>query len=303
MSSENKIENIFIIGGTGNIGSTVVRVLIKNQINVTLLARSIEKVNKLFENEKDIENIKIIESNYKDIEKIKNNIDNNKYDRLFLLTTEEMADDTDYIIELAKIFYESCCKQIVFISSLGITFPYRTYNIGYKLRIIEDGILNEADKRKKYFVALRPGQFFSNQLWTSNVIKNESIIFSSGDSETKATWIDTDDIANFATNILLDDIEKHECFVYELGSEVLTHKQRAILFSNILNCEIKFVKYDIKKMYDSLIKIGFSHVNAYNLSEIMTRDVDNFTPGIELILGRKPKTMKTWIEENKDKFM
>lgn len=118
-------ERVFIIGGTGNIGTKVVQDLLDNDPAVTLYARTPSNVDSLFPANKGLVNV--VQGEYSDLSPFKAGIKG--HTRLFLLIT-----DTKNMVklktEIAKAAFEAGVKQIVDISSTTVNLGWRTSFIG-----------------------------------------------------------------------------------------------------------------------------------------------------------------------------
>ncbi|KAG1294060.1 hypothetical protein G6F66_005550 [Rhizopus arrhizus] len=143
-------ERVFIVGGTGNVGSRVVRNLIAKNIPVTLYARSPEKVNALFSGN---ELVKTLQGDYDDLSPLKEGLKG--HIRLFLLIND-YTKFSQLKETIATYAYEAGVKQIVDISSLSVSFPWRSNMNGNMHRLGEEAILNIPNRG--YVVALRPVQ-------------------------------------------------------------------------------------------------------------------------------------------------
>ncbi|KAG1373555.1 hypothetical protein G6F61_010083 [Rhizopus arrhizus] len=239
-------ERVFIVGGTGNIGSRTVRNLIAKNIPVTLYARSPEKVNTLFSGN---ELVKTLQGDYNDLSPLKEGLKG--HTRLFLLISD-FSKFSQLKETIATYAYEAGVKQIVDISSLTVSFPWRSNFIGNNHRLGEEVILNIPNRG--YLVALRPGRFMSNLMVFE--VPHDNVIASSTDADVPEGWISPNDIGDVAAVILTEDIEKHKDAVYELNGDSVTPAQRTDIFSRAVGRPFTFKKISAAEKYNMLINFG-----------------------------------------------
>ncbi|KAG0939821.1 hypothetical protein G6F31_015245 [Rhizopus arrhizus] len=239
-------ERVFIVGGTGNVGSRVVRNLIAKNIPVTLYARSPEKVNALFSGN---ELVKTLQGDYNDLSPLKEGLKG--HTRLFLLISD-FSKFSQLKETIATYAYEAGVKQIVDISSLTVSFPWRSNFIGNNHRLGEEVILNIPNRG--YLVALRPGRFMSNLMVFE--VPHDDVIASSTDADVPEGWISPNDIGDVAAVILTEDIEKHKDAVYELNGDSVTPAQRTDIFSRAVGRPFTFKKISAAEKYNMLINFG-----------------------------------------------
>ncbi|KAG1055032.1 hypothetical protein G6F43_002990 [Rhizopus delemar] len=289
-------EHIFIVGGTGNVGSHTVRNLISKNIPVTLYARSPEKVNALFSGH---ELVKTLQGDYDDLSPLKEGLKG--HTRLFLLI-HDYVKLSQLKETIATYAYEAGVKQIVDISGISVSFPWRSNSLGYMHRLGEEAILNIPNRG--YLVALRPGPFMSNL--TGFEIPHNDVVVSSTDPDVPEGWTSPNDIGDVAAIVLTEDIEKHKDAVYELNGDVVTPAQRTDIFSRAVGRPFTYKKISAVEKYNMLI--NFAHLPHHMAFAISTSQatinsvIPNITDGIEILLGRKPETLEQYIFNNKDHF-
>ncbi|RCH88328.1 hypothetical protein CU097_011169 [Rhizopus azygosporus] len=291
-------ERVFILGGTGNVGSKITRDLIAKDIPVTLYARQPEKVKALFESNSLVN---AIQGDYRDLTPLKEGLKG--HTRLFLLIA-----DVYNMIPLKRTIaawaYDAGTKQIVDISSFFVSSPLRTASIGVKHYESEQAIYHLPNRGA--FVALRPGRFMSNIFLYDGLQSSNDTIFDTVDADKLQGWVSPNDIGAVAAVVLSEDIEKHGDSVYELISDVATPTQRAAYLSRILGREIKYKQINSLEKYEIFMNIAhFNHPFAYCLSTtLVSYDVRNptITDGIHVLLRRKPETLEKYLEDNKHLF-
>ncbi|KAG1049189.1 hypothetical protein G6F43_008471 [Rhizopus delemar] len=287
-------ERVFIVGGTGNIGSRAVRNLIAKNIPVTLYARSPEKVNALFSGH---ELVKTLQGDYDDFSPLKEGLKG--HTRLFLLINDYVK-FSQLKETIATYAYEAGVKQIVDISSLSVSFPWRSNLNGNMHRSGEEAILNIPNRG--YVVTLRPGRFMSNL--TAFEFPHNDVVASSTDPDVPEGWISPNDIGDVAAIVLTEDIEKHKDAVYELNGDVVTPAQRTDILSRAVGRPFTYKKISAVEKY----KINLDHMPHHMAFAISTSLATinaltpNVTNGMEILLERKPETLEQYIFNNKDHF-
>ena len=234
-----KAKNCLIFGGSGQIGSFLIRKLTKNNIKVTVVTRNIHQRGLKIKTQANAGYIDIIESKIFDEKKI-----------------EKLFEEADYCINLIGILYEKG-KGNTF-KNIHTTFPTliaklcKKYNLEHFVHISALGI-NEA-KDSKYAISKLEGEknIFDN--FSRSTILRPSIVFSNSDNfttqfmtllsrlpifplyysgETKFMPIHCSDL----TNIIYHTISKNsdtqivEC----IGPEILTFKEILEILLKLIN--------------------------------------------------------------------
>ncbi|KAI7860764.1 hypothetical protein BDC45DRAFT_492746 [Circinella umbellata] len=296
-------ERIFLVGATGNIGKPLVQKLLVNpKVALTLYVRTPAKVQELYGDQSEGK-LKIVQGGYDDQESFKDSITG--HTRLFLLVqTPGFQGNTHNVRSFAETAYAAGVQQIVLISGLGSSMPWRSNmvtNLGYSWESGIDSIPN-----RKNFVTLRPAYFMSNQtLGDAFSVKNYNKIIDSCEIDSFKPWISPDDIGELAANILQDPVEKHGDAVYEMVGDPRTPKEHAEILSHLLGKEIVYEKVSEEQSYEMMTKqAGMSHLVAYTFV-FLTAQYENkrVTPGLSILLGRQPETLEQWIEKNKSIFL
>ncbi|KAI9277173.1 hypothetical protein BDA99DRAFT_495066 [Phascolomyces articulosus] len=296
----NTKERIYVVGGTGNLGSLVVQELVKSGNSITVYARSPQKV-------QQHDAITVVQGDYSDLIPLKKSIPG--HTRLFLMVGE-VSNIRDVVVAISKIAYAADIQQIVEISVKRL--PWRKF-------LITDGHI-EAEKivyalperqknnnngvtTTKSFVSLRPTNFMSNVVvYYLDSIKNENTLIDTADPNEPQEWTSNTDIAEVAAKILRDPTEKHQDAAYGLVSDIKTPLERVEILSKVLGRTITYKQVSAQEMYDKFVKTdGMDHATAYYLASY--QDVDPVTRGLPILLGRAPETFETWVIKNKNLFL
>ncbi|KAI8138417.1 hypothetical protein BJV82DRAFT_523557 [Fennellomyces sp. T-0311] len=285
-------ERIYIIGGTGNVGTVVVKELLKKNIPVTLFARSPAKVQTLFGTNP---NVSVVQGDVHDLKPFEKSIAG--HTRLFLLVSD-FENLVKLNLAIAKKAYAAGIQQIVHLSSISVHFPWRTSFIGEINRDSEQGIL--AIPHRGTYVSLRPYRFMSNVMWLDfHSIKELNRIVDVVDPDELQEWSSPNDIGGVAATIFQDPIEKHGDAAYEMVSDVVSSKDRADRLTKALGRTIVYKQLTPQEQYDILVnRFAFSHPLAYHMV-CQPQVTDKVTPGLSLLLGRAPETLEQWLEANK----
>ncbi|KAG2226989.1 hypothetical protein INT45_006396 [Circinella minor] len=131
-------ERIFLIDATGNIGNPLVYKLLANpKVALTFYTRSPAKIHELYGGQPNGK-MEIVQGDYSDLKPFENSIAG--HSRMF------------FVIHLLD--FETIAKQVVFISGIVASTPWRAAIASSVGRKVEESILTIPDR--KGFVALRP---------------------------------------------------------------------------------------------------------------------------------------------------
>lgn len=187
-------ERIFVIGATGEIGSRVVKTLVRKGIQTTAYIRDEIKAKELFADEIHSNCLQFVIGDYSTIDVYKNSIEG--HSRLFLLVLAKPKAATSMKVvkeTLGNIAYEQGVRQIVDLSSFTVRHFGRQGAIGYLHTTAEEVLwkIAEQNPNQRSLVVLRPGAFMSNHLMADvHSIRSCNKITSVGSSESSTTWID-----------------------------------------------------------------------------------------------------------------
>jgi hypothetical protein len=188
-------ERVFVTGASGNIGSDIVRGLIKKGIQTTVYVRDEKKTKDLFKDELKTGHLTIAVGDYTTVDAYTKAIQG--HTRLFLLVagiTETVTSMTRIKHTFGKIAFEHGVRQIIDLSSCSVSTYGKTGIIPSMHKNAEEKLWALADDNpeQRSLVVLRPGSFMSNHLWAEvHQIKHAKKIVSCGKPSAKLTWIDT----------------------------------------------------------------------------------------------------------------
>lgn len=323
-----KKEHVFVIGASGDIGSGVVRGLIKQKIDTTAYVRNEQKAKDLFKDELNTGHLTIVVGTYSTVDVYKKAIQG--HTRLFILVAD-VGDKPALMSQIkgtfGKIAFEQGVRQIVDLSSASVGTYGKEGIIGYMHTTAEEKLWALADENpeERSLVVLRPGAFMTNHLMSDiHHIKRSNKLVSCGLPSMKMTWIDTKgkenllnssvyhlmiqifllvDISDCAVAVLSESIEKHDRNVYEMGAESLSNEQRAAIFSKVLGKPITYEQQSIEEFYKAYTGFGMSHSFVYTFIMYFSNDIcKSTTPQLAIVLGRPVRTLEEWLTENVNKF-
>ena len=286
-------ERIYFIGGTGGCGSAAVKLVLERGYPVTIYTRKPEA-----SEFKSNPNVTLVQGDYDDWTPFEKSIGG--HTRLFLLIGS-MVDMAGRKGTIAKIAYTAGVQQIVDISSLTINAcPW--YHVARAHAGGEDAINALPERKGRSYVALRPWRFYSNFFHLKEAIKAGTFVTVT-DPDVLQGFISPNDIGLLAANVLTDPVEKHGDAIYLMVGHRYTPQQRADIVSKVLGKPVALAQWSYKEQYNLFINMfHLPHSGAYDFSADAIPDPD-YSPQLELALGRKPETLEEWFEKNKAAFL
>ena len=224
-----KAKNCLIFGGSGQIGSFLIRKLTKNNLRVTVVTRNIHQKGLKIKTQANAGYIDIVEANIFDQKKI-----------------EKLFSEADYCINLIGILYEK--RNGNNFKNIHTTFPTllaklcKKYNLEHFVHISALGVNKATDS--KYAISKLEGEKNILHNFSRSTILRPSVVFSNSDNfstqfmtllsrlpifplyysgKTKFMPIHCSDLTNIIYHIILEgsDTQIIEC----IGPEALTFKE------------------------------------------------------------------------------
>ena len=234
-----KAKNCLIFGGSGQIGSFLIRKLTKNNLRVTVVTRNIHQRGLKIKTQANAGYIDIIESNI---------FEEKKIEKLFI--------KADFCINLIGILYEK--RKGDTFKNIHTTFPTlvaklcRKYNLEHFVHVSALGV-NQA-KDSKYAISKLEGEKNVLENFSKSTILRPSVVFSNSDNfstqfmtllnrlpvfplyysgKTKFMPIHCSDLTNIIYHIISEgsDTKIIEC----VGPEMLTFKEILEILLNLIN--------------------------------------------------------------------
>ena len=184
-----------MVGASGDIGSGVVRGLIKMGIATTGYMRDEKKGAALFKDELNSGFLTIVAGTYTSVDVYSKAIQG--HTRLFILVVADYK-RPDFMSQVkqtfARIAYEQGVRQVVDLSSSSLEAAGKRGIIGYIHTTAEEKLWSLVEEKpdERSIAILRPASFMTNHFLTDlHNIKQLNKIISCGSPNSKMTWIDT----------------------------------------------------------------------------------------------------------------
>ena len=234
-----KAKNCLIFGGSGQIGSFLIRKLTKNNLKVTVVTRNIHQKGLKIKTQANAGYIDIVEANIFEEEKI-----------------EKLFREADYCINLVGILYEK--KRGNTFDNIHTIFPTllsklcKKHNLKKFIHISALGINEAIDS--KYAISKLKGEKNIFENFSKSIILRPSVVFSNADNfstqfmtllsrlpifplyysgKTKFMPIHCSDLTDVIYHIISKDSDSQiiEC----IGPETLTFKEILEILLNLIN--------------------------------------------------------------------
>lgn len=278
---------VLVTGGTGKVGSEVIKELVKRNVSVRALVRKQEASTKM------PKGVEIIQGDLLDPVSIRKALDG--VDKLYLLNAVVPDELTQGLIayDLAK---KLKLKQIVYHSVFKVEYFKDVPHFASKLTI--ESALHEFNLP---FTIIRPNYFYQNDVSLKDVLMKAGM-YPMPLGTPGVSAVDTRDIAEAAAIALTRD--GHLGKTYNLnGPEVLSGEKIASIWSGLLGKEIRYPgenldsfeeqmrqsapswsAFDIRMMFQGYLERGFAAEDG---------DIETLT----MLLGHPPRRYKDFAKE------
>lgn len=287
---------ILVTGATGTVGREVVKQLsmLDGDIRVRAGVHSIIKG----ENLKRLPGVEIVEMDFEDPDSLHAAFTH--VDKVFLLTP--FAPDQ---VQMAKILIDEAkkrgVKHIVKLSVIGADAE-PGLQLGRWHREVEQLI----EESGISYTFLRPISFMQNYVnYNAESIKEEGKFYgASGDG--KMSLVDARDIAAVAVEVLTG--EGHEGKAYDItGPEALSNYEVAQLLSEVTGKQVDYIDLTEAAIKQGMTGTGMPDTMANAMVELYTLQKEGkltqTTDTVEKIVGRKPHTMRQFLQDHRDCFV
>lgn len=278
-----------ITGATGEVGSRVVRQLLKRHIRPRVLVRSEEKARSRFGDRVDVcvGDLAAPDSMRRAIQGV---------DTVFLVNVGPAIPERDKAA--AMISKELGVRKIVKLSSLDVEhgLAIGAWHEKGEAAIREIGIP---------FTSVRPTGFMSNLLAWAHSIKTESVVRSST-ADGRRPFIHSEDIASVCLAALLNDEYLGEALPIT-GPESLTFGEVTAIISEAIGRPLSYRVISDEEARERYSRISGSqeeteaHVALWQA--IREGLLGPTTDRVERILSRKPIALRRWASENIRSFL
>ncbi|GAA2417707.1 NAD(P)H-binding protein [Nonomuraea africana] len=280
---------IVVTGATGNVGRTLVELLVEAGESVTAVSRKIT--------EADVpQGVRVTAADLADPAGLRPAFDG--ADALFLLISGDfvsVADDPGGIVsDVLADAKAGGVGRVVLLSSQGVVTRPESSSHGSTARSIEDAVRQSGLD----WTILRPGGFASNvYAWAESIRAQRTVAAPFGD--VSLPFVDPADIAEVAAVVLRED--GHTGKVYELtGPALTTPRQRAEAIGEALGEPIRFVEQSREEARAQMLQFMPEPVVETTLAIIgePTPAEQRISPDIEQVLGRAPRPFAAWAQRH-----
>ena len=282
---------ILVTGATGNIGTELIKQLLRDGARMRVITRDEKKVSHL-----DPAVERVIGDRH-DPSIVRQALQG--ADKVFLLPVllDKSHDADRLLIQAAK---QAGVRQMVTISSGAVRMETKG-GIGGLHREIEQLVEDSGI----HWTFLRPGGFMSNTLQWTATIKSQSKVFNPT-GQGKTAPISPYDIAAVAAVALVSS--GHEGKAYDLtGPELLSALEQVEILSKVIGKLIECVDVPIEIASKSAIANGLPEILVESLAEIWKRiraGGGTFqTDEVARLTGRPAQTFETWCHEHRSAFL
>jgi uncharacterized protein YbjT (DUF2867 family) len=279
--------HVLVTGGTGTVGSQVVRELLARKVDISVLTRDSSKASTLPPGVKavvgDLGEAESVRRVFKDV------------DAVFLVTVVSPKEAHDGLMAITGM-REAGTKRVVYLSVQDADTAAWLPHFGAKVGV--EGALKVAGIP---YTILRPNNFHQNDYWFKDAILKYGVypqpLGSAGVSR-----VDVRDIAEAAANALTQS--GHEGQTYDLvGPDAHTGESTAKVWSRVLGKDVRyagddldawekqflqylpeFMVFDFRHMYDFFQKQGF-------------RGTPDMLARQSKVLGHAPRSFEAFVEE------
>jgi len=278
---------ILVVGGTGLVGTHVVKELDSRGIDVSVLTRKAGNVSGLPKNVRlvrgDLLNPITVRTIFRNIDKV------------FMLNPLSLSETSEGLFAVNGI-RKSRIDRIVYMSVHQLDNALYLPHFGSKLAI-EQAIKNTGIP----YTILRPNNFYQNDYWSKDSMTRYGV-YPQPLGQIGLSRVDVRDIADAAANALTTDRFLNKTYNL-VGPDVLTGPKTAEIWSSVLGRSIKYagddldiweqkslqfmsdwMAFDLKMMYE------FFHKNG------LIADPEDIEKATE-ILGHSPRPFKVFAEE------
>ncbi len=278
---------ILVIGGTGNVGSEVVKQLLSRNANVRIMTSSPDKIPKLSSG------VEGVVGNVRDVDSLKAAMKN--VDGVFFVTPFSEHEDRDgtNVVNAAK---DAGVRRIVYASVHRLEDIPEAPHFSQKITV--ENVIKESGME---YTLLRPSNFFQNDLWLKMPIMDYGI-YPQPIGNKGLHRVDVRDIALAAAIALLKDEFTGKTFAL-VGPDLMTGENTAKVYGKHLGKEVVYAGDDLVKwsaqmkgmLPDWLIEdFRLMYLNFQKNGLIATSEHHAET---ERILGRKPILFDTFAKE------
>ncbi len=288
------MQRVLITGATGNVGLSVIRYLTRLQLPVRIVVgvRDLEKARPIF---KDYPDLEFVHFDFEQPETFIYALKN--IDRVFLLRPPHISKIKKYFTPFFNEMQKQRVNQVVFLSVQGAE----------KSKIIPHHKIEKCiEAFELEYIFLRPGYFMQNLTTTllGDIRRSQQIMLPAG--KAKFNWVDVENIGEVAA-ILLHKFDEYKNSAYEItGYENEDFHTATRIIAQTANLPVTFKNVNTLRFYRIKRRTGMAR--GMILVMIMLHFLPRFqaAPRIskfyEQLTGKKPTTLKAFVEREKNQF-
>lgn len=287
------MENILVLGATGNIGLPLISYLAK-QPEVQIIAGS-HNPQKAQQRLNDFGNSEVRHFDFLDPKTFSSAFDG--VTKVFFVRPPQLANPQKDMLPFLEFAKEKQIKQIVFVSLLGVEKNPMTPH-----HKIEQMIL----KLKIPYTFIRPSFFMQNLDTTHkfDIKEHHELFIPAGNSRT--SFIDTRDIGEIAGITLLNDDYLNKKLNIT-GPAALSYSEIAKIMTKVLGVKITYSKPNLLKFRKVMIQRGIKKefVNVMVMLYLITQlgNAKDVTDTAKEVLGHEPKSIQKYIADYRNEFI
>jgi len=276
---------ILVIGGTGNVGRPLVEELVARGEQVLVATRNPEAVRS--------DGATAVYVDLANPETLEAALDG--VDRIYALAP---AGNADHVGVLGPVIDAAARHgaKVVLQTAIGVNSDDNIPLRQVEIRLEKAGVP---------YVILRPNWFADNfsTYWLHDILNGE-IRFPAGDG--KSSFIDTRDIAAAAAAALTTDKFDNQAFDLT-GPQAVGYAEAAQMLSAATGRQIGYRSIEDAPFIEGLQAAGLNAAYANMLASIFYPVREGWTAqvtdSVETLTGRKPRTVKAYIDENAGRFV
>jgi uncharacterized protein YbjT (DUF2867 family) len=280
-----------ILGASGQVGSTVVKELVKSGQPVTGVVRNPDKANDLKSN-----SVPIAQADLFDVAALQKAFQN--ADTVFLLTPEDpasqdiLADAKSIVQNYREAIQTAGVKKLVALSSLGAQHASGTGNLemSYQLEHAFQGLSVQQ-------IFIRAPYYYSNWMPYITTVQEQGILPTFFPPDMKISMGAPADVAAFIARTITNAIPEQKK-LYELTGPSYSSAEVASILENILHRKVSVQTIPADRWHETLMQAGFSENAATNMAKMTQAVIDGITKPEQKESKRiqLPTTLETYFQ-------